>query len=1243
MTGGGTFTRAYSSLPSHNLIYFTLEVWFIDLLAFNSLFDLYVDNVVIQSYDSTYYSSMTSSGMVCGSMLSDYTQKISGKISHNASTITITLDSLLSSSSSIYLGFRNLYLLFETVSSPATSTCDFVPTYSTSSTSCTCSAGQYDASGMSGCTSCNAACQTCSAGTNADCTSCAPGYSFNGQTCFQCDPSCSQCTDSAPTSCIRCNSGEYLYWNGTCHTTCTYPLVNSTDGDNLYCNLPCTNGDDWYANNTCHTGCSFPFVETSYGDLKECLFMCSSSQYLYWTNSCQAACPTSFQYTIAGDNYCAFHCVTNEYLYWNTTCYSTCDSPLLKSNDSQGYNWCNLPCSTGEFLYPNGSCKTQCAYSTPVTPDGVQLCQYPCNYGEFTHDDNSCSATCDSPYTAEVIDSNLTLCHSPCQPNEYYSVSQSQCVPQCDPNIVSQIGLIRYCNDNSAINGGISTPGGSESAAASLSTLTSISNTVSSIGAIIRGNNTSSGFMISLVKLVKYVKYIQVPIEPEVRNILVSNYSDSFSVTTMFYYHMPQSWQDEFTLREIPYAFQIGVGSASYLVNQWETLTTCVFFLGAGLVFLLIEKVIEKTKHKISILIVKRFRIIMTYSFVLFVFFNTYDDLTLFAIIEFMTVKFDSAASIISFLTCIVTSCIAIYILALTMFINTEALKLKSQICDANSIDPQIPFYKRWERYQVLYAGFKNHSFITKSFLFWLTCRVIVTYFFVAFLVNAPLVQTILLTLLSLTMLYSLLKFRPFNDPVNYTVTLLFETLVFVTNIFLVLLAIFDATGTLTTRIQYSLSQAILIVNVIVDISGNIVMWLYILLAMRSAYLTGKEYGASGKTSWLNVLIASYQNPGMDFHDFSNLASFEKENSLTAKQTIKQQFQITPHNYAKIGSFFSLKSVYIENDVEVLTRIRKLTTNTDKIKSADLSDTMDSKMSPKITKVPSGIELKNEPELELDTPQATSLVSPTEAHSRLSGTPFRKNSDSFTLQSRRSSSKILRFSSSGESMIDVKTPRQMNLLDVPNSSGDIINQKLRLLNRKFASEQIISLPLSPSSSNRHTSQNPIIEEFGEALSSRESSRHDFQKRDSVQIPISDVSLEMKKIDPSLKKKRVLRPRTLLSKQFSDSDGHDNTSVDPSETIQIPSKTNIDKSGLEITKRDSEGSSILKKPMINNLDQSPSERQDVTIEESSSHRRRISQLFFRKGSVTQGFLRKNLSLTMQNFKSIGDTTTKNIDL
>jgi len=316
------------------------------------------------------------------------------------------------------------------------------------STDCTsCISGYY----LSGdqCLQCSSNCATCS-GTATTCTSCNSGWFMVGTTCYSsCNSPLYSYVSNGVTYCATPCPGEYVMWDGSCSTTCAYSTAYSTFAISAVtvdtfeeCTYPCPSNEYLYFNGSCLSSCPSPLTTLTYYSRGFCDYSCPSSDYLYWNGSCLGTCPSPLSGEVEGTTttrkFCWYTCQPNQYLYWNGSCLSTCPAPL--SGETEGTylqrKFCWYTCQPTEYLYWNESCLSTCP--PPLSPETQgtnlprQFCWYTCQPDQYLYWNGSCLSTCPSPLSGELEGTYLQryFCWYTCQPDQYLYWNES-CLSLC--------------------------------------------------------------------------------------------------------------------------------------------------------------------------------------------------------------------------------------------------------------------------------------------------------------------------------------------------------------------------------------------------------------------------------------------------------------------------------------------------------------------------------------------------------------------------------------------------------------------------------------------------------------------------------------------------------------------------------------------------------------------------------------------------------------------------------------------
>lgn len=417
--------KTFSGLPTHSSVSISFTAYFLQYWSGNAYY-VNLDGSPIWIY--TYYI--------------DYTNQSCGYYKYS---VSVSLTAIAHSLSSLQLEF--------------TSTLGYT--------------ADYQAWGVSDITLhiCGPGCSSCSSGTTTGCTACVSGRFLSlpptgsceftcpsgyygdssSRKCLRCHQSsfspysCATCSAGSSADCLSCNTGSYLYSNGSCIYPCPKGywgresprecvLCYQSSVSPFSCGT-CTLG---FESNQC-TSCDPPY----YLHTGQCLDQCPSG---YWGNSnatCQKCWTSSvFPYSCmtcsGGGNSECLNCNSNFYLL-NGQCYKPCPNGFWGDDSSGACQpcWsdivgpffscatCNggendkcLSCNSGTFLHL-GQCLSSCP-STRYWADSISNTCQPCWSSSIAP--FSC-LTCDSPSSSSCFT---------CDPGYFlYPSPRGQCLQTC--------------------------------------------------------------------------------------------------------------------------------------------------------------------------------------------------------------------------------------------------------------------------------------------------------------------------------------------------------------------------------------------------------------------------------------------------------------------------------------------------------------------------------------------------------------------------------------------------------------------------------------------------------------------------------------------------------------------------------------------------------------------------------------------------------------------------------------------
>ena len=399
------FSKTFSGLPTHNMIFYTFTFWAID--SWDVTQDYF--RIAFDSYSATLftYDIYRFPEYLCGqAKYPDLrNNRIFGTVSHSILTLTFKLTSLMDGYSyDESFGIREFNMLFATASGIPNNYCGLSYTGLSSTDQayqCACPEGYYPIG--SGCAACHANCASCFGGGNTKCYQCKPGASFISNACTTCSFGCAVCSGTGENQCQACLTGFYLFNNANCLPSCPSPLIQTLGCVNT-CSSPCPAGTFYNWDTTCVSSCNFPLQQnTILGVVNTCTFPCKQGLFLYADGTCSTSCYAPYNQAIyKGKNFCNLPCATNQYSSWNGTCTSVCLPPLvIQANENQLF--CVYPCTINQTLYWNGSCITNCtAPLVQTTINGDLYCNFPCKSYEVLYWDGSCAKSCRSLLTVRT-------------------------------------------------------------------------------------------------------------------------------------------------------------------------------------------------------------------------------------------------------------------------------------------------------------------------------------------------------------------------------------------------------------------------------------------------------------------------------------------------------------------------------------------------------------------------------------------------------------------------------------------------------------------------------------------------------------------------------------------------------------------------------------------------------------------------------------------------------------------------
>ena len=571
------------------------------------------------------------------------------------------------------------------------------------------------------------------------------------------------------------NSGDFSYWNNTCDPSCVSPLVQGTSSYYKTCSLPCPTASEYYytSEKNCQASCANPNIPFGEGDLKTCSPPCSDP---------------------------------DDFFYWTRVCQPSCPPPLVQSVDSFSKKYCNLPCDPLEYLYQDNSCKSSCPspFISDVHPPGLQLCNMPCPSGQFLVNGtvSECQLSCDSPSKIKNIES-VQVCIIIQKPQD----------PGPDPEDSPPISPENLNNIDQA------------------------SSATAAVTSLLSAGNPTALFIIALADLMKYIRYIDVQFPAKVEKMFEGDLNTLLSVSTVFGFDLSDHIDTKKGEQKLPHVFQKREISPSFLINEFDEMTFLLICVMIGLILFPIHWLISRLKSPRANAVIQFISSAFRWNFFLLFFFGNFDDITLFSIIQFHSLRLNSPVDFTSFFLCLGMITLGVFILWKTVSISKKTLASNGKIHPLE--DTKEDFEEIHKGYKIMFEPYKDRVFITRGHLFFFTVRIILCYVIIGVFYQFPIAQMTLLTLINVVMIAYVAVLKPMKETLNMVESLVFELLLFVVNVSVLIYTIIDKKVERNAPIRNQIGSVIVVTNLLVRLV-SLLFVLYSMITEAAALIMAK-------------------------------------------------------------------------------------------------------------------------------------------------------------------------------------------------------------------------------------------------------------------------------------------------------------------------------------------------------------------------------------------------------------------
>jgi len=587
---------------------------------------------------------------------------------------------------------------------------------------------------------------------------------------------------------------------------------------------------------------------------------------------CHSSCAECFG---PDANQCVSCRNSGDYIYSSHTCSSPCIAQLQVPSPNLLYNYCQTGCAAGQFLhFATGACLYSC--DPPFVQENDlpgMLCLHPCDdTTDYIYDDGTCSSSCDSPFI-QTTSAYYKTCGSPCSSaSSYYYPSTNSCLPTCGKGYKVQVVYgTNFCIANQEEYSQEELEQ-AQNLANALDKMGGATGAIMKVTSALNSYNPGSVFLRGLSKMLEYLKYIDVNYPTKLQLMLLSQDSDPASLD--FETNMPQSLQDKFEARTLPSLFEYYQVEPTFLINYWKTLITMIIILGIIVIFALAVYFCEKFPRAKRVL--NRFYLAIRWNLLLIVLIGGAGDIAFYTTLDIYTNKFDSAASVISFVTSLLVNCALFYVMFKIIRIAIILLKTPS-----DKLEPQEK--KKLEPYKALYDCFDDKTFAKLGFLFFYLCRMYLFNVIIVALNKLPVLQCMLIVILNVIILVYLALRKPFKSLLDLICLYLNEVIVFAIDICVLILAIIDSqndTYSYSDQAQKSrdiLQDIIIKCNLSFTSFALLVVCLQLIKMAIELYKVIQTCRSKGMSSFVEIVLVILLGEASE-QDLSHEKSFPKKN-----------------------------------------------------------------------------------------------------------------------------------------------------------------------------------------------------------------------------------------------------------------------------------------------------------------------------------------------------------------------------
>ena len=367
-------------------------------------------------------------------------------------------------------------------------------------------------------------------------------------------------------------------------------------------------------------------------------------------------------------------------------------------------------------------------------------------------------------------------------------------------------------------------------------------------------------------KIFSNIKFLNITYSDELEQALLSWNKSLISLG--FDMNLPGTVDNMLKNEPLPYNFEKYDVRSSFLANNWQNILMLMIILGVYVLVRGLQWLAKVKNYKYFKYSLVRAVRVMIQNFFLAQLYGVYGDLIFFCVLDWRSMDKNVSLSDIS----VTISCFMMVVLIVNMILHYKFVKkyqrirLKAQ--ETNNEEELENFRKDHEGNQVLFRDFRDKTPNQQLFLFYFTIRDLLFSLILTTLFEHPIVQTVIILLLTLGMFVYLFIRKPFEETSDFLQQLVNELVTITVAICVFAQAIMDRMGISGVDSRIKLGKTIILLNIIFNYISLVFMLWKLLLIVRDGYLAYKNYKEKKK---LKLKIISSK-----IHPYGGLASSQR-------------------------------------------------------------------------------------------------------------------------------------------------------------------------------------------------------------------------------------------------------------------------------------------------------------------------------------------------------------------------------